>query len=66
MKDINSRKDGYIAYFAVLMVWEVIPTYIIVFFFRVRLPSHSVSVCMHIYALDIQCMCMHVCVSGEE
>lgn len=42
MKDINSRKDGYIAYFAVLMVWEVIPTYIIVFFFRVRLPSHSV------------------------
>jgi len=28
-------------YLLVLFVWEVIPTYLIVFFFRVRLPSSS-------------------------
>jgi len=32
---------GYIVYLLVLFVWEVIPTYLIVFFFRVRLPSSS-------------------------
>ena len=33
---------GYIAYLAVLVIWEVIPTYLIVVFFRVRMPSASV------------------------
>lgn len=33
---------GYIAYLAVLVIWEVIPTYLIVIFFRVRIPSVSV------------------------
>lgn len=33
---------GYIAYLAVLVIWEVIPTYLIVIFFRVRMPSASV------------------------
>ena len=33
---------GYIAYLAVLVIWEVIPTYLIVIFFRVRMPSSSV------------------------
>lgn len=30
---------GYIVYFTVQVIWEVIPTYLIVFFFRVRVPS---------------------------
>jgi len=37
----DSNKYGYIAYFSILIVWEVMPTYIIIFFFRVRLPSYS-------------------------
>ncbi len=40
------NKYGYVAYFAVLVIWEIIPTYMIVVFFRVRLPSKS-SVSWH-------------------
>lgn len=29
---------GYISYFLVLLFWEVIPTYLIVIFFRLKLP----------------------------
>ena len=36
---------GYIAYLAVLVIWEVIPTYLIVIFFRVRMPSASAVSC---------------------
>ena len=32
---------GYIAYLVVMLVWEVLPTYLIVLFFRVRIPSQS-------------------------
>ncbi len=32
---------GYIVYFVVQVIWEVIPTYLIVFFFRVTFPSSS-------------------------
>ena len=32
---------GYLVYFGVLVVWEVIPTYLIVVFFRVRMPLRS-------------------------
>lgn len=45
---------GYISYFLVLLFWEVIPTFLIVLFFRVKLPcscycrrSVSVHTCMH-------------------
>lgn len=41
MADVKRAKYGYIAYLVVLMVWEVLPTYIIISFFRVRLPNHS-------------------------
>lgn len=40
-EDTNNHY-GYIAYLAVLVIWEVIPTYLIVIFFRVRMPSSSV------------------------
>lgn len=39
---------GYIAYLAVLVIWEVIPTYLIVIFFRIKMPSASVVSCMDI------------------
>ena len=42
-----------------LLVWEVIPTYLIVFFFRVRLPSSdSVSVRMWEMFLFVKCLCV--------
>lgn len=34
----QENKYGYIAYFVVLVVWEVLPTYLVVLFFRVRIP----------------------------
>ncbi len=37
---MHTQHYGYITYFAVLLIWEVMPTYIIVFFFRVRLPRY--------------------------
>ncbi len=37
----GENKYGYVAYFAVLVIWEIIPTYMIVIFFRVRMPSAS-------------------------
>jgi len=44
----NKRNYGYVTYFTVLLVWEIIPTYLIVIFFRIRKPSpHSVSLLIH-------------------
>lgn len=39
--DGSANKYGYIVFFTVMMIWEVIPTFIIVFFFRVRFPHHQ-------------------------
>lgn len=38
-----STHYNYIVYFVVQVIWEVIPTYLIVFFFRVTFPSSTVS-----------------------
>ena len=46
----QENKYGYIAYFVVLVVWEVLPTYLVVLFFRVRIPhKDSVSTCTMYY-----------------
>lgn len=39
--DHQGNKYGYVTYFIVLVVWEVIPTYLIVIFFRVRMPLQT-------------------------
>lgn len=44
--DGESNRYGYVAYFAVLVIWEIIPTYMVVVFFRVKIPSRS-SVSWH-------------------
>lgn len=37
----KDNKYGYIFFLIVLMIWEIVPTYIIVYFFRVRIPYHT-------------------------
>ena len=55
------NKYGYVAYFAVLVIWEIIPTYMIVVFFRVRLPSKS-SVSWHTVLDSSQCLLLLWCI----
>jgi hypothetical protein len=39
-----ATENGYISYFIVLLIWEVLPTYLVVLFFRVKLDC-SVKCC---------------------
>ena len=58
---------GYIDYFVVQVVWEVIPTYLIVFFFRVTFPSSSTvshMMCV-LWSCDV-CTVSHVSVYCES
>lgn len=43
------RKYGYIAYLSILFLWEVIPTYLIVIFFRVTFPFSTSRMLAQVY-----------------
>ena len=52
---------GYISYFLVLLFWEVLPTYLVVIFFRVKLPCSCSCRCRSVSVPDV-CVCLCVCV----